>query len=149
VRPETGRLLIPADDVPSGNRVVALSFSYWQSRFNSDPSVVGKALMVNGQPFTILGVAQPGFHSAITGYAPKLFFPVQLQHVVNPAADYLDDIRSSWLTLEARLKPGETRAHAEASLQGLWQALRAEQLKQVDESEELVRRGFVKETKLL
>ena len=59
----------------SGNPVVALSFNYWKERFNSDPGIVGKALMVNGHPFTIVGVVQPGFRSAISGYAPQSLLP--------------------------------------------------------------------------
>ena len=149
VRPGVGRLLVPADDVPNGNAVVALSFSYWQRRFNSDPRIVGQPLMVNGQPFTIVGVVPSNFRSAITGYAPALFFPLNAKSLVIPeASNDLDDIRSAWLTIEARMKPGETRARAEASLQPLWRQLRQEQLAQTDESEQLARRGFLADSKL-
>ncbi len=150
VRPAAGRLLVPADDMPNGNAVVALSFAYWQRRFNADASVVGQPLMVNGHPFTVVGVAPPSFRSAITGYAPPLFFPLNAKPLVIPDGPHdLNDIHSAWLTIEARMKPGESRAQAEASLQPLWRRLRAEQLAQTDEAEQLVRRGFLADSKLL
>ncbi len=150
VRPAAGRLLIPADDVSeNGVPVVALSFNYWKSRFNSDPSVVGKALLVNGQPFTIVGVVQPGFKSAISGYAPNVFFPLSATKLVAPGMYEPSDFNSAWLTIEARLKPGETLAHAEAAVNPLWQGIRKEQLAGTDQSEQLLRRGFLQQTKLL
>ena len=150
VRPAVGRLLVPSDDLPNGNAVVALSFSYWQRRFNSDPGIVGQPLLVNGHPFTVLGVTPPHFRSIITGYAPALFFPMNAKPLVIPEdTTNLNDVRSAWLTIQARMKPGESRVRAEASLQPLWRALRAEQLAQTDESEQLVRRGFLENTRLL
>ena len=150
VRPAVGRLMVPADDAAqNGNAVVVLSFSYWKERFNSDPGVIGQALPVNGHPVTIVGVAQPGFRSVISGYDPKLFFPMVTQPLVNPQGNTLDDFRSAWLTIEARLKPGETRVRAEAKLLPLWRAVRAEQLAHTNNSEQLVRQGFLTDSKLL
>ncbi len=149
VHPAIGRLLLPADDVPNGNAITVLGFSYWKERFDSDPGVVGKALTVNGHPFTIVGVAPPGFRSVITGYAPKLFFPLATKSLVNPNSYDLNDIRSAWLTIEARLKPGETRAHAQIIVDPLWRAIRAEQLKQVGNAEQMVRRSFLANSQLL
>ena len=150
VRPAIGRLLVPSDDAADrGNPVVVLSFNYWKTRFNSDPSVVGKSLLVNGQPFTIVGVVEPGFKSAITGFAPRVFFPLSTTSRVNPLMDQADDLRNAWLTLEARLAPGVTRSRAEAAINPIWQAIRREQLQQTSEPEQLVRRGFVEKTKLL
>ncbi len=150
VNPAAGRLLLPADDgAQNGNPVVALSFDYWKNRFNSDPGVVGKALMVNGHPFTIVGVVQPGFRSAISGYAPKVFFPLSTTSLVNPNLDDVNDIRSAWLNVVARLKPGESRATAEAGINPLWHAIRADELSHIGNSEQLIRRGFLANSKLL
>ena len=150
VRTAVGRLLLPADDTyPNGSPVVVLSFSYWSSRFNSDPGVVGKSLLVNGQPFTIVGVVQPGFRSVISGYAPQVFFPLTTTTIVNPEMRDFDNIRSQVLTLVARLKPGVSREAAEGGVNPLWHALRAQQLSQLDDSEQLVRRGFLRDSRLL
>ncbi|MGC2112747.1 MAG: ABC transporter permease, partial [Candidatus Korobacteraceae bacterium] len=151
VRPAIGRLIIPADDAAqNGSPVVALSFNYWKARFNSDPGVVGKTLMVNGQPFTIVGVVQPGFRSVISGYAPQVFFPIMTTPLVNPGmvADF-NDLRSAWLTVVGRLKPGVSRTAAEGGINPLWQSLRKEQLSHVDDAERLVRHGFLRDAKLL
>jgi len=150
IKPAVGRLLVPSDDAANrGNPVVVLSFNYWKTRFNSDPSVVGNALLVNGRPFAVVGVTEPGFKSAISGFAPKLFFPLSTTKLVNPGMDNPDDIRSAWVTLEARLAPNVTRAGAEASINPIWQAIRREQLQQTSEPEQLLRRGFLDKTKLL
>ena len=150
VRPALGRLVVPADDtLPNGNPVVALSFEYWKTRFNSDPAVIGRSLMVNGHPFTIIGVVQPGFRSVIAGYGPKLFFPLTTSPLVNPAMTGYNDIRWATLTVVARLKPGVTRAAAEAGINPLWQSIRREQLAQSNDSEQLVRRSFLHGTRPL
>ncbi|HEY1730527.1 MAG TPA: ABC transporter permease [Terriglobales bacterium] len=150
VNPAIGRLLLPSDDTAqNGNPVVALSFGYWKERFDSDPAVVGKALTVNGHPFTIVGVVQPGFRSAISGYAPKVFFPMSTTSLVNPNMEDLNDIRSAWLNVVARLKPGESRSTAEADINPLWHALRADELSHIGNSEQLIRRGFLANSKLL
>ncbi len=150
VQPAAGRLLLPSDDVTgASNPVVALSFDYWKERFNSDPGIVGRALLVNGHSFTVVGVAPPNFKSAISGYAPRVFFPLGTAALVNVGPDDPNDFRSAWLTVEARLAPGMTRQRAEAGLQPLWHGIRQEQLAQTDHSEELTRRGFLQKTKLL
>lgn len=150
VKPAIGRLLTSSDDAADqGTAVTAISFEYWKTRFNSDPAIIGKALLVNGQPFTIVGVIEPGFRSAISGYAPKAFFPLSATKLVNPNMDEPDSFRNMWLTVEARLKPGETRAQAEAAVNPLWQGIRREQLAQTSDEERLTREGFLQKTKLL
>jgi predicted permease len=150
IRPAIGRLILPADDAsPNGNAVVALSFNYWKTRFNSDPGVVGKTLMVNGHPFGIVGVVQPGFRSVIAGYSPQVFFPIATTLLVDPGMQDFNDIRSAWLTVVARMKPGVSHAAAESGINPLWHAIRAEQLSQVDNAEQLIRRGFLRDSKLL
>jgi len=150
VRPALGRLILPADDtLPDGNPVVALSFEYWKTRFSSDPAVIGHPLLINGHPFTIIGVVQPGFRSVIAGYGPKLFFPLTTSPIVNPQMTNYNDIRWAILTVVARLKPGVTHDAAEAGINPLWQSIRREQLAQSNDSEQLVRRSFARGSKLL
>src|SRR5580704_11589685 len=141
VRPALGRLIIPADDTTGGNPVVVLSFNFWKSRFNSDPGIVGKALLVNGHAFTILGVTQPGFRSVISGYTPQVFFPLSANALVNPQGADLNDFRYSWLTVVGRLRPGITRTGAEAAIDPLWHALRSEELAQTSAAEQMIRRS--------
>ena len=79
VRPALGRLLVASDDtVPNGNPVGVLSFNYWQRRFGGDRGVLNQSISVNGHPFTVIGVAQPGFHSVVMGDTPDLFAPITI-----------------------------------------------------------------------
>ena len=61
VRPHIGRLLQPDDDRPRGPRVVVLSHSLWQTRFGSDPAVIGTTISGDGVPATVVGIAPPEF----------------------------------------------------------------------------------------
>jgi predicted permease len=149
VRPAMGRLLLPSDDVQNGNPVVVFSFNYWKTRFGADPRVINQALYINGHPFTIVGVADPAFHSAIAGYTPKLFVPMVNRAVVMPGLNDLQDRRSSWANIVARLKPGTTREQAEAAMLPLWRSIRAAEMSEIKHKTELFAKHFVEESKLL
>ena len=127
VQPATGRVIVPSDDVPNSAPVVVLSYNYWKTKFGSDPRVINQTLLINAQPFTIIGVADPEFRSVVAGQRPKIFVPIMAQPVIQPRYEVLDDHKSRWLTLAARLKPGETAAAAEAGINPLWNGLRAEE----------------------
>ena len=129
IRPALGRLFVGSDEAMNANLVAVLSFNYWKTHFGSDPAVINQTLFINTQPFTIVGVAPPGFHSIVTGSVEDLFVPVTAKAVITPRWQDLEDRRSQWLTLSARLKPGTSRQQAEASLAPLWHALRAEEFK--------------------
>lgn len=129
VKPALGRLLLPSDSrVKNGSPVVVLSFGYWQRRFGADPRILNQTIGINGHPFTIVGVAAPGFHSVRGGDTPAVFAPMTMKPEVIPGRDDLDDYQSRWLNIIARLKPGITRAKAQAGIQPLWHGLRAEEL---------------------
>src|SRR5262249_31109689 len=62
IRPALGRAFLPEEDrTPGAHPVVVLSHSFWQSRFNSDPALVGRTIVLNGRRFTVVGVAPAGF----------------------------------------------------------------------------------------
>jgi len=132
LHPAIGRLITDSDDTAkNANPVVVLAFDYWKTHFNASPDVAGKTLLINGHPFTILGVAPEGFHSAIDGYTPGVFLPISMVETAMPwvaSRDDLNNHQSVWLTLIARLKPGVTHQQAEASMAPLWHALRAQEL---------------------
>ena len=132
LHPAIGRLLTDSDDTAkNANPVVVLAFDYWKTHFNASPDVAGKTLLINGHPFTILGVAPEGFHSAIDEYTPGVFLPISMVETAMPwvaSRDDLNNHQSVWLTLIARLKPGVTHQQAEVSMAPLWHALRAQEL---------------------
>jgi putative ABC transport system permease protein len=129
VGPSAGRVLVEGDDaVKNGSPVAVLSYDYWKTRFNGSNGVVHQTLLVNGHPFTIVGVAAEGFTSAINGNRPKVFLPMMMKAQVTPDRDDLEDRRSRWLNIVARLKPGVHPATATAAMTTLWRTVRAEEL---------------------
>jgi putative ABC transport system permease protein len=152
LKPALGRLLTPEDDTAkNANPVAVLSYSYWKSRFAGSRDVVGQTLLINGHTFTILGVAPANFDSAIGGYRPGLFIPINMEDAAMPwfaSIDNLNNHQSIWLTLVARLKPGVSRAQAEASLGPLWHQQRAYELTLYKSATPRFRREFVDESHL-
>ena len=132
LKPALGRLFTQQDDtVKNANPVAVLGYNYWRTRFGGSPDVVGHSTLINGHPFTILGVAPQHFDSAIGGYRPGVFVPVSMVEFAIPWRAPLDDLNnhhSVWLTLAARLRPGVSIQQAEASLAPLWHSLRAAEL---------------------
>ena len=142
VPPAVGRLFGAGDETaPGANPVAVLSFDYWKSHLAEAP-VVGKTMLVNGTPFTIIGVAAPGFRSMVWGHTPAVYVPLSMEQVLSPEWMYLADHKSYWIDIAGRLKPGVTRAQAEASLNPLFRALRAEEFKQLTRSVSESAAGF-------
>jgi predicted permease len=128
VQPTLGRLLGPQDDAVEGFAdSVVLSYPYWQNALGGDPGVVGQALVVNGKPLTIVGVAAPEFQGAIRPTVPDVFVPITFQWRDTPGAiQSLTDRRNHWVYLFARLKPGVSAAEAEAAINPEYRAILAE-----------------------
>src|SRR4051812_25811347 len=117
VNPYIGRTLTPEDDkVEGGHPVAVISYSMFRSRFNSDPNIVGTTLRFNEYPFTVVGVAPPGFHGQVVGDVQEVWVPMMMEPQVLRGRNWLDDPESSWLTLMARLKPGVSVSQAKANL---------------------------------
>lgn len=76
VRPHLGRLLQPGDEVPGHDRVVVLSYRFWQNRFGADPDAVGRSLIVDGQAHTVVGILPEDFR--FPNGAPELWLPLAL-----------------------------------------------------------------------
>lgn len=141
-----GRPLLPADDQSNSSPVVVLSFNYWKTRLGADRDVIGQTLFINAQPFTIVGVAPPQFHSIVAGETPGIFVTASNKNAITPRWQDLEDRQSHWLTLVGRLKPGERRQQAQAGLEPLWHALRAEELKLFNYHSQRTRRLFLDES---
>ncbi|MDX1980699.1 MAG: ABC transporter permease [Bryobacteraceae bacterium] len=128
VRPALGRVFSSGEDdrVYQGHPVVVLSYDYWLSRFAADPKIVGKKILVNNYPMTIVGVSAAGFHGLDPARSPQIRVPVLMKPAMVPEWSWLhmDDRRTRWVQVFARLKPGETAASAQAPMQGLFRQLR-------------------------
>ncbi|MDX2150684.1 MAG: ABC transporter permease [Bryobacteraceae bacterium] len=125
-----GRLLTPEDDrTPGGHPVAVFSHGFWQRRFGGNPKIINQTVRVNGQPYTVVGVAPAGFHSARIGQATELFVPITMKAQITPQWDGLKDRRVIWVEMMARLKPGVSRQQAQASLAPLFKAHLEEDLR--------------------
>jgi predicted permease len=118
VQPALGRLFGKRDDGALGEpRAVVLSYDYWRTRFDSRADVVDQALVVNGQPLAIIGVAPRGFQGTSLGVRPQVFVPMTLRDTMESSTKgSLEDRRSYWAYLFARLRPGVTAEQALASI---------------------------------
>ena len=149
VTPAAGRMFVAADDVAvNANPVAVLSFNYWQRKFGGDPAIVNQSILVNGYPFTVVGVAQNGFHSAVMGDTPEIFAPMTMKAEIMPGSDALEKRRARWLNIIGRLKPGLSREQAEAGMAPLWYAIRADELKQIGHSSDRFREEFLTKSHL-
>ncbi|HEV8358390.1 MAG TPA: ABC transporter permease [Gemmatimonadales bacterium] len=125
--PAVGRLLTPADDrVVGGHPLAVLSYDYWATRLGSDPRVVSRIIVVNGQPLTIIGVAPRGFTGTTLGVQPKVFVPISMRGLMNPGWEGFESRRSYWAYLFARLLPGVSLEQATLAMNGLYHPIIAE-----------------------
>ena len=129
VQPSLGRLFADADDqLPEGQAVAVISYSFWQRRFGLDPSVVGRNLTLNAVPFTIVGIAPPGFEGTVVGERPDLWWPLHTMPRLigwNP----FDSLDTWWLVAIGRLQPGASGSHARAGLDVILRQVLNESLK--------------------
>ncbi|HEX4019875.1 MAG TPA: ABC transporter permease [Acidobacteriaceae bacterium] len=122
VKPILGRPLMPADDAGPGKGPVAvISEGYWAERFGRSKSVLGKTILVNGIPITIVGVSPARFTSLKMGSAAQIFVPLTMQPLLAPRAQegttsLLDNPQSWWVLILARLRPDVPEAQAQAAL---------------------------------
>jgi putative ABC transport system permease protein len=148
VQAATGRLLLPSDETfENANAVAVISFDYWKSHLAEAP-VAGKTLLINGYPFSIAGVAAPGFHSMVWGRLPDIYVPITMQRVILPEWSYLSDHRSYWLSMVGRLRAKETQQEALGSLNQLWIALRSNEFPLQRDQSAKSREDFVVRTHL-
>ncbi len=107
IRAFAGRTILPSDDQRSAPPVAMLSYRAWQQQYSSDPSVIGSTFIVEGHPFTIAGIAPPGFFGeTLRGNPPELWLPLQQEPLINAQNSLLDQSISGWLRVIGRVKPG-------------------------------------------
>ena len=112
VKPTVGRTFLPDEDQPDGRRVVILSYGFWQRDFGSDPGVVGKPLLLNGEPFTVIGVMPRSFRNDLQPGA-ELWIPLES----DPNFTTTRQSRGvHWLLVIGRLKPGMNLNQARAAI---------------------------------
>ena len=135
VHPFLGRLIGPEDDrLPGASPVAVLSYGYWQRRFGSDLSIVGKNIVLNEHPMRVIGIAPPGFYGTEMAHSPEILVPMMMATVFRPVpANRLQNPRHHWMTILARRKPEVSVAQAQASLDILYHQVLAAELQEPGE----------------
>jgi putative ABC transport system permease protein len=110
------------DELTGSEPVVVLSHRFWQQRFAADPGVSGTEIRLDDHPFTVIGVAPPGFVGTLVFSNPDCWVPVSMRSVLMPDAP-LDDRRIVTTSVIGRLAPGVTIDRARAELDGVARGL--------------------------
>jgi len=109
VRAFGGRVITPDDDKAAAAPVAVLSHRVWQTTYGSDTSVVGSTFIVEGHPFTIIGIAPPGFFGeTLRTDPPDIWVPLQQEPMIAGERDLLRQPVSAWLRMVGRLRSGAT-----------------------------------------
>ena len=101
-----GRTFSAEDDRAEASPAVVLSYGYWKRRFHTDRSLVGKVLVVNDLPVTIVGIAPPEFFGETSTSIPDFWLPIILQARVMQQSSFLNDTSTHWLNIMGRLRAG-------------------------------------------
>jgi predicted permease len=110
LRPFAGRLLTPDDDRTGAAPVIVISHRVWQGTYGNDPSVVGANFVIEGHPFTVVGIAPPGFFGeTLRGNPPDVWIPLHQEPVIG-GGSLLNQPVSAWLRVIGRLRPGASIA---------------------------------------
>jgi len=122
-RPALGRFFYPEEDtVPGRDLVVVISDRMWHERFQADPDIVGREAVLNGNSFTIIGVAEPGFIGHLAAFVNDVWVPLSTQGLIRGATDLSEEAASVGLEVVARLAPGSSVELAEDALERAGQA---------------------------
>ena len=112
-----GRLFGPAEDgVPGQDPVAVISHRLWEQRFGAADDVVGRQVVINGKDFTVIGVAEPGFHGHLAIFSGDLWVPLSAQGLVLGATDLSEESARTGLEFVGRLAPNQTAAQGQAAL---------------------------------
>lgn len=129
VTPAAGRMFTSeVDKARGGSPFAVASYSFWQRRFNLDPSAIGKTIQINQTSFEIIGVAPTGFFGETVGEAPDVWVPMMMEDTIYPGRDLLSPGKGGvdqhmWLQSIGRLKAGVRPEQAKASINVTFQRM--------------------------
>ena len=111
-----GRVLTPEDDKPGAPPVAVVSNHYWTQSMNSNESIVGKSLVLNGSNFTIVGITPPEFFGERVRQSPDFWVPLAFHPQIELRDSYLTDNQAYFLMMMGRLKSGVPLEQAQADV---------------------------------
>ena len=143
VQPALGRLFNASDDrTPGGHPIAVLSYGYWQRKFGGDPLVLNQTITVNGHPLTIVGVSDRRFTGIQVGSSVDIMVPIMMKAEMTPTWNDLDNRRSRWLNVMARLKPGTSKTQAGTAMNVIYRQINEEEIKDIPNASESFRKRF-------
>ena len=117
LQPFAGRLLTPQDDTPGAPPAIVMNYRVWQEHYGSDASILGSTLMVNGKPFTVVGITPPGFYGdRLRDDPPDFYVTLAYEPLLAAPSSLLHVDTQHWLYLIGRMKPGMQPSQVEAQL---------------------------------
>lgn len=111
-----GRAFTQEDDRKGAEPVVMMSYATWQQKFGSDPRVVGSNFAFNGLPFTVIGIAPPGFFGDRMESVPAFWLPLNAEVLIDGPTNLVQFDEANWLDLIGRLAPGADPKTIEAQM---------------------------------
>ncbi|MGA8440238.1 MAG: ABC transporter permease [Candidatus Sulfotelmatobacter sp.] len=117
IRPYAGRMFTPDDDRKGAEPVIIISYAIWQEKYGHDPSVIGATFTLNGLPFTVIGVAPPGFYGDGMDRAPAFWVPLNAEVMIDGPSNLVQFPEANWLDLIGRLAPRADAKAIEAQMQ--------------------------------
>jgi predicted permease len=123
LKPALGRLIYPTEGmVPGADPVIVISYSLWKARFGGDPNLIGRKVLLDARPFTVIGVAPEGFHGLQPIIDTRAYIPLAMHVSLNSAyrgdekRNALTDRNIQALNIVGRLRPGVTAKQAEIAV---------------------------------
>jgi predicted permease len=117
VKAVLGRVIETSDDTPSSTSIAVLNYGFWQSAFGGSRDVIGRAIQLNGVPFTIVGVADQHFIGLTPGSDYDVWLPItDEQRIRDPLRWHQDRVTFWWLSIVGRLKPEVSLQQAQATI---------------------------------
>jgi len=112
-----GRIFSYTDDTPTAAPATVISYKTWQGDYAADPSIVGSTIYIQARPFTVVGVAPPGFFGdRVADTPPDFWIPLQTEPYVHGDGSYLHHAESHWLYPLGRVRPGTNIGVLQAKL---------------------------------
>lgn len=125
VRPELGRGFTQSEE-KRGTRVLLISHALWQAQFGADPSIVGRTLHLNGDPYTVIGVMAPVFRFPMNKPKNSFWTTLAIDDDPNDSKPMTANRGAHWLNVTGRLKPGVTVAQADQEMKAIAAQLAAQ-----------------------
>jgi predicted permease len=117
LRPSVGRFFSPEEDrTPGSHPVIVVSHAFWSARLGGHAGAIGRTILVNGLPFTVVGVAPKQFHGIYTGLRADAWVPLMMQPQLRPRSNLTN---ASWTWVFGRLRNGSTMVDARQELSAL------------------------------